>query len=119
MASKTLREQILGAEDTQSELVEVPQWGVTVEVRGMSGKSRAQFLANYTDEVGRVQWDRLYPNLLIHTVFDPETSEQVFLAEDSDAINLKSGSALEIVANVSLRLSGLNQEQQKEAGNVS
>jgi hypothetical protein len=52
-------------------------------------------------------------------VFDPESGEQVFLPEDNDAINLKSGSALEVVANVSLRLSGLNQNEQKEAGKDS
>ena len=119
MANQSLRDQILSADDTQHELVEVPQWGVTVEVRGMSGKARAQFLANYTDDSGRVQWDRLYPSLLVHAVFDPETGEQVFQPEDGDAINLKSGSALEIVSNVALRLSGLNQDQQKEAGKDS
>ena len=119
MASNSLREKILSSDDTQTELVDVPEWGVTLEVRGMSGKARAQFLANYTDEFGRVQWDKLYPNLLIHSVFDPETGEQVFLPEDNDAINLKSGSALEVVANVSLRLSGLNQNEQKEAGKDS
>lgn len=117
--AKNLRQLILDADDTQSETVNVPQWGVDLEVRGMSGKARARFLSSYTDENGNVQWDSLYPSLLIQTVYDPETGERVFQTEDADAINLKSGEALETVAQVSLRLSGLDQNQGKEAGKDS
>ena len=119
MAIKSLREQILASDDTQSETVEVPQWGVSVEVRGMSGKARATYLANYTDDNGRVQWEALYPTLLIQSVFDPDTGEKVFQDADAEAINMKSGEALETVAQVALRLSGMDREQQQEAGKDS
>lgn len=117
----SLRDIILAADDTVSEVVEVPQWGdVKIEVRGMTGKDRASFLSSYTDpDTGRVNWDRLYPSLITSTAFDPETGERVFQPEDAEAINAKSGAALEKVAQVALRLSGMQQSDEDAAGKRS
>jgi hypothetical protein len=112
-----LRETIFAAKDSKAEIVHVDEWGVDLEVRSMSGAARAEFLSRYTNEDGSVNWAALYPSLLIATCYDPESGERVFLDSDEDAINTKSGAALETVAQVSLKLSGMgNEKAVEEAG---
>lgn len=108
MASE-LRKTILESEDIISENLLVPEWNVTIEVRGMDGRARAKFLRNTADPTGKsVAWEKYYPELLIATCFDPETHEALFEAADRDALNRKSAAALERVSAVSQRLSGLS-----------
>jgi hypothetical protein len=103
-----LKKSILDADDIQSEIVEVPEWNVKVEVRGMNGRDRANFLKRSTNPVdGTLDYDKFYPELLIGTLFDPETGEKVFEGPDRDSLNTKSGKALERLATVAQRLSGL------------
>lgn len=111
----TLRDKILNADDRQSENVEVPEWGVTVEVRGLSGADRAVFLADAITPDGKVDFTKVWPNLLIAGVYDPDTGEPVFDRADRDAINLKSAGVTERLAKVVQRLSGLDEES-VEAG---
>lgn len=115
----SLRELIFAADDTESEIVTVPQWGVDIEVRSMTGKERAAFLESFTDEDGQVRWDALYPSLIIATSYDPETGEKVFHPDDHDALNSKSGAALEKVAQAGMRLSGMSEKAEESAGKSS
>ena len=111
-----LRDTIFAADDIESEVVHVDGWGVDVEVHGMSGKARANFLPNYSDADGNVDWANVYPTLLIQCVHDPESHELIFSVGDEDALNSKSGSSLELVAKAALRLSGMDNESEVEAG---
>jgi hypothetical protein len=63
----------------------------------------------------------LYPELLIHSVYDPDTGALVFedTDVDRDLILGKNASALEQVAKVALRLSGLTEEAEEEVGKRS
>ena len=106
MSSK-LRDALLNAQDIQSEIVDVPQWGVKIEVRGMTGKARANFLRSVTVKDGQTDMERFYPQLIIGTAHDPETGEPVFTLADREALNEKSGAALEVLAQAAMRLSGL------------
>ena len=105
MASE-LRKTILEADDIGIELVEVPEWGTTIEVRGMDGTQRAKLLKGAAAG-GEVDMEKWFPDLLIATVFDPENGEKVFERADRDALNAKSGAAIAAIADVSARLSGL------------
>lgn len=102
-----LRERILGASDIRREQVHVPEWEATVEVRGLTGTQRAKLMKTGFDARGTVDFERLYPELLIASTFDPETGEAVFTAADRDSLNGKSGAALERVAQAAMRISGL------------
>lgn len=104
-----LRDKILNAKDIKSEVVEVPEWNVKVEVRGLTGAQRATLLKECIDRHGNVDFEKMYPLLLIATVYDPENGEQVFTPADRDSLNKKSGGALEKVAKVAMKLSGLEQ----------
>lgn len=104
-----LRDKILNADDIKTEEVTVQEWGVNVKVKGMTGKSRSNLLEVCVDKDGNMDFEKLYPLLLIGTVYDPESDEKVFEAADHDALNEKSGGALEKVAKVAMKLSGLDE----------
>jgi hypothetical protein len=110
-----LRDRILSATDIRREQVHVPEWDVTVEVRGLTGTQRAKLMKSGFDSRGAVDFERLYPELLIASVFDPASGEPVFTEADRDALNTKSGAALERVAQAAMRISGLSPEAQVEA----
>jgi len=112
-----LRDKILAAKDIQDEVVDVPEWGVKLLVRGLTGRQRARLLQNAVDANGNVDLERIYPELVIYSVYDPETGEQVFKPADRDALADKSGAALERIAQVAMRLSGLSANAVKEAKN--
>jgi hypothetical protein len=113
--TESLRERILATQDITSELVEVPEWGVTVQVRSMTARERSQAIKAWSGDDDRVDLEQLYPVLLVQTVFDPETGERVFQPEDVDTLNTKNSAALERLAVVAVRLSGMDQKAVDEA----
>lgn len=115
MASE-LRKSIFEIDDIPEEIVPVPEWGdIKILVRGMTGLSRANFLKRSTDANGEVAFDRFYAELIIATSFDPEDGEKLFEGADREALNAKSGLALERIARVAQRLSGLGATDLEEA----
>ena len=119
MSKLSLRDRIASAEDIDVETIEVPRWGVTLEVRGMTGKSRSVFTELFASEDGTIDYEAMYPSLLIATCFDPETKEQVFTQDDAAMLNSKSGKALEDLAQVAMRLSGLGKQAENDLGKSS
>ena len=110
-----LRDKILNCQDIQKEFVEVKEWDVTVEVRGMSGKQRAEMTeAAYNPKDQTVTFAKVYSRIMIETVYDKDTGEKIFNIGDEDMLNNKSGAALEKVVSVAMRLSGLGGDEQAE-----
>jgi hypothetical protein len=105
-----LRSTILNSEDIDRKVIEVRQWGVKVEVRGMNGHQRANFVQTYADNDGKLDFGSLYPELILLGVYDPDTGERVFAEEDRDIVMDKSGAALETVATLVMQLSGLGED---------
>jgi hypothetical protein len=115
-----LREAIFGADDSESEVVTVPQWGgLKIEVRSMTGSDRAAFMQSFQDDEGKVSWEALYPSLIITTAYDPESGERIFEVGDEAALNSKSAAALELLAGAAMRLSGMSEKAEEEAGKSS
>lgn len=119
-----LREQILAANDVDSEIVHVAAWGVDVEVRGMSLAMRERIgdIANEAQQAAREGRDippAFSASVIIATAFDPETGEQLFTADDIPALNAKSAKALGELAAAGSRLSGLTDEAVTDAGKDS
>ena len=104
MVSK-LRQQVLNAKDVNSELVDVPHWGVKIEVRGMTVGERVRFFDRVSKN-GEVDRTRYMPELLISTCFDPDSGEQVFEPADRDMLNTKSAAAVQLLVDAANRLSG-------------
>lgn len=100
----SLRDKILAADDIQVELVDVPEWGVTVEVRGMSGHDRALILEAAADSDGKISVGRMYAETVIAATYDPETGQRVFQQSDVDALLSKSAAPMDRIASVGMRL---------------
>lgn len=115
--SKNLRDLILQSDDIPVEVITVKQWGdVELEIRGMNGRDRAKLLRGSMDENNELDFEKLYPLLILSCSFDPETGEKVFTEKDLDALNAKSGAALESVGQVCARLSGMDKKDADDLG---
>jgi len=109
-----IRERIRQADDLQKEKCVVSEWdNVEIEIRGMSGKQRSDLIAVAIDEDGNVRMDRVYPDLLLATVFDFK-GEKVFKPEDREWLTDKAGKVLERLALIACKLSGISGEAEKE-----
>lgn len=119
----SLRDKILSADDLTSETVDVPEWGVTLEVRSPTAKVRSRMVsaAIRTNDDGETTTDleSVYPQFLIACCFDPESGEKVFEDDDQEVINAKSSAAVERVAKACLRVSGLSDDTEKTLGKDS
>ena len=115
----SIRDQILAVQDIPTQIVEVPEWGVKIEVRGMTGAERTRIMDKATANQGDMNLQMIYPEIVIATSFDPLTGEQVFSPEDRDILLSKSATALDRVASVGMRLSGFTKESADELGKDS
>lgn len=115
----SIRDQILNTQDIPKESVTVPEWGVTLEMRGMTGAERTRIMDLAMDAGGQLNLQSIYPEIVISTCFDAETGEKIFAPEDRDALLSKSANALDRVALVGMRLSGFTQEAADDAGKDS
>lgn len=110
------RDDILKADDIKTELVEVPEWGGAVMVRGLTGAERDALEEEVTSQRGssvRVNLRNLRAKLVVRSVVD-EQGKHLFTPADVDALGKKSAAALQRVFNVASRLSGLSREDLEE-----
>lgn len=114
-----LAAKIFAVDDIEQELLEVPVWGVTVLIKSMTARDRAKMVGKAAGNNGQFALEELLPDLVIQCTFDPETGEQVFLPGDRDALMSKSAAAIEQIAGVAMRLSGMETEAVDEAGKDS
>jgi len=112
-----LREQIINADDRPSDLVDVPEWGCKVLLRGLTvaGLERVQKVAGKDGENDA----RVAAATLIEAVYDPDTKERVFAATDLDVVAEKSVRIISRLGDVIARLSGSSETEGKELGNGS
>lgn len=103
----SLRDRILSADDIGKETLSVPQWNLDIEVRTMSAVQRSRMLQTCTLPDGNIDLDRLYPMMIIATVFDPETGGQAFSPDDISVLQDKSAAAIEFVAQKAMEMSGM------------
>lgn len=115
----SLRDKILSSQDTTAQLVEIPEWDCTVEVRSMTGAARARIMALAMTEGGEADISRVYPEVIIGCSFDPETGEPLFTSEDREMLMSKNASALDRVATVASELSGFTEKAVDKAGKDS
>lgn len=103
------RDAILAVQDIQTEAVEVPEWGGTVYVRGMTGSERDAFEESVTQGRGRnqrVTLENFRAKLLVRTLVN-EAGERLFGDDEVEALGRKSAAAVQRVFDVAARLSGL------------
>lgn len=108
----TLREAILNADDLESRTVEVPEWGVTVELRSPSVERRGEMMTEYMTD-GAIDFVRLYPALIVATAFDPESGDALFTNGDIPLLAKKSAKAMERLGAIASELSGMTNVQDR------
>lgn len=129
------REEILGAHDLQTEVVDVPEWGGEVKVRGLSASERdlweAEFMSGRLTEIEfedeetgerhrqRMNLEDARARLAARCMVD-EDDERLFSDADVKALGQKSAVALQRVYEVARKLSGLSESDMEElVGNSS
>lgn len=110
-----LKDQILAAEDLPSENVDVPEWGVTVQVKGMTGSDRDAYEAKGVSfkkggQDVEVQLADFRIRLLVKCLYDPESGERLFSDNEVKQLGSKSGVILERLYEVASRLSGMSDD---------
>ena len=119
----SIREQIKSAEDSSIESYEVPEWGVTLEIRSMTAHSRAMFVAEMASEDGSIggvndpaRIEGMWWNVISQTCHDPKTGELAFEDGDQEWLFQKNAKVVNDLANECMAASGLTEEAQEEAG---
>lgn len=105
----------------RSEQVESAEWGITIELRGMSMGERSKMLSDcFTNDEKRTPiYVKFYPTLLRACCFDPATGAALFEGVSNDEINTLPAPEVERIAALCLKLSGLDAEASKALGNGS
>lgn len=113
----SLRDKILAAADIPTESIHVPEWDVEILMKGMSAGDRIALMQSaYDTKTQQVNMAKVYPDVVVACCHDPETGEPIFVDADKDAILAKSSAAVEKIAEVGLRLSGIGKDADDEAG---
>lgn len=114
----SLKDKILSAQ-LKREKIFIPQWDCEIEVRELNGGQRAKFMEKTVsvDKRGEAKIDMAGMNIemVLLSCYDPETGERLFKEEDRESLLATSGAAIDAVAQVGLRLSGLNAQAVEEA----
>lgn len=111
------RDAILAATSIRREVVEVPEWGGQVLVRGLTGTERDQLEAGTLKGIGKnAQADmRNFRARLAALSICDETGKRLFSDSDIAALGQTSAAALDRVADAAMRLSGIKAEAVEDA----
>lgn len=99
---KSLREQILAADDLPREAVEVPEWGLTVWVRTITASQRDAF----EGALSKDQFADVRARLAAYALCD-EDGSPLFTDADIKALGQKSAAALTRISEVAMRLNAV------------
>lgn len=107
------KEQILSIHDWQYQEVDVPEWGGTVRMRGLTSAERDQFEL----EVQRIMEKGgslvLRARIVARCLVDDE-GKRLFADAEIEKLAQKSGVVLDRLFWVAMRLSGIGQESMQE-----
>ena len=99
------KDSILSSNDLPNDIVEVPQWGGSVKVRGMTAGERDRF----EDMIRTKGLGALRATLAAMCIID-EDGKRLFTDIEVNKLGDKSAEALDLVVEVASRLSGLTPE---------
>jgi hypothetical protein len=116
--AKLKRDAILKANDLPVEIVDIPEWGGEVTVKGLTGKQRDAYemqVFQYNKKHNNVDWKRenMRAKLIVLSCVD-EDGSLLFEESDIQALGEKSSSALDRIFEVAQRLSGITKKDVEE-----
>lgn len=119
----SLAEQILAAQDIAYEAVDVPEWGVKVYVKGLTGTERDAYEASLRQMRPTLDGKGLEPvlitdnmraKMLVKCLVD-EQGQRVFTDQQIAALGAKNGRVLDRLHDVAARLSGMDSAAVEDA----
>ncbi len=108
--------EILAADDLPTEDVEVPEWGGTVRVRALTGAERDALEASVVEQRGKKTKTNLKDfraKLVARSVVN-EAGQLAFSESDIKLLSQKNAGALDKVATVASKLSGMSEDDVEE-----
>ena len=117
----SLRDRIRAADDTEAELVTIPEWdAVELRVVSMSAGQRATVFEALQKNDGNIPLTLFWETALLHCVQDPATMAPVFEPSDKSwLMEEKSAEVIQRICDVCLRISGMTDDANDEAGKDS
>lgn len=112
------KEQILGADDKETRVVKVPEWGGEVIVRALTSTERDSYESLFVDaEDDPTSLHNVRAELVARTVVD-EDGERLFTDAEAAELAQKNAKATNRIFEVARELSGITEEAVEElAGN--
>ncbi len=114
------RESILAIKDIEIEELFIKQWDMTVWVRSLNGKERDDYEESMVETKGRgrnqtrtVKINNVRASLAVRTVCN-EDGDRIFNDGDVAELGKKNAAALNLIWDVSSRLSGITAEDVDE-----
>lgn len=111
------RELILKAQDLKRESAEVPEWGGTLFIRGMSGAERDAFETSLFSKNGAERiftGDNIRAKLLVRCIVD-DKGERLFGDDDVAALGQRNAATLDRLYDIAQRLSGIGNAELETA----
>ena len=121
MAEQSLQDRILAADNRPKEAVFVPQWGLSVFVRTLSGAERDDWEASIVQQKGKATtYDlrNIRARLVCKAVVD-ENGRRVFSDHEAEVLGEKSAAALDLLFTVAQRLNALTNADVEDLGKAS
>lgn len=104
-----LRDKILSAKDRDSVPVEVPEWGVTVNIAAMSSAERDSWEKDMIQDREK----NIRARLCVRVMLDDD-GERIFKDEDAEELGKKAASALDRIFAEAIKLNGLSSDDVEE-----
>lgn len=116
-----LSDQIRAAADTSSEVVEVPEWGVEIEIRSMTGRQRAGIMTEIAKVgIDAIDVEGLWASVLTTCLYDPDSDENVFSDDDLEwLMTEKSAAVIDRLSRRCLEVSGITEDAADNLGKDS
>jgi hypothetical protein len=104
-------EDIKSVDDSGRELLEIPEWGGEVYVRGLTGAQRASF---EDAVINKKSMKDIRRKIVLECVVDDE-GKPLFTAKDGSWITSKSATAIEKIFVKVMDISGLGDDADEDA----
>lgn len=109
MSKKLTIADIQAVVDLETREVEVPEWGGSVEIKGMSKREQQMLRKTATDPLtGQIDPDKMEAAMLAHCLSEPSVT-----IEQAEQLMQKSASAIDKILNAIMDITGLSDAAQK------
>lgn len=116
----TIREALLtSSKNLRTEILEFPELGIKVKVKGMTFSARTLFLRDCMLTEDRLDMVKAVPRAIIETFVDPLNDQPIFTAADNDAILALSHETIDVAREVVWRVIGLSAEEAEKKSEVT